>query len=166
MSRKQLEVASLIVLIVCHCGSMIVRASSVPLSSQTEVAESTGAGSGTRHAQNQYDLAQAISDAKGPGVTTIWLASDITLTHSLPLVNGPLQLLSAGSSARVTCSPSTPTFTALTILSPSFSMAGLTWADCGGVLNISSASQVSISHCSFEGSRYPTDVTVSSVPLQ
>lgn len=101
------------------------------------------------HAHTESDLAQAISAASGPDLTIITLPASITLTQALPSVMGPLQLISAGTSASITCSLAASTFTALTILSQSFSMSGLAWVGCSSVLNVTGASQVTIDSCSF-----------------
>lgn len=117
-------------------------------------------------AQDEVDLAHAISAATGPDLTIILLPASITLTQSLPsCVSGPLQLISAGSSTLIRCASNTSAFTALVVLAESFSMSGLTWAGCGGVISLSGASQVTISDCSFHGNGLPTNVTVSFADL-
>lgn len=117
-------------------------------------------GSVVIHAHNEAALAQAISAATGQVLTTILLPQSITLTQPLPSVTAPLQLLSDSSSVTISCSSNALAFTALTIFSQNFSMAGLTWVGFRAVLNVTGASQVTIDSCSFQGNGSPTTVTV------
>lgn len=127
---------------------------------QTHAAQSSGQPDSVIYAHNEADLAQAIASARAPGLTLILLPASVTLTQSLPTVTGPLQLLSAGGSALISCSVNSPAFTALTVTSDIFSMSGLTWAGCGGVISLTAVCQAVISNCSFQGNGSPSNVTV------
>lgn len=110
--------------------------------------------------QNESDLAQAISGAIGPNITSILVPASMIVTQALPKVTGPLKLSSAGSSAIISCSSASTGFTAMTILSESFSMSGLVWAGCSSVLNVTGACQVTIESCSFVGNNNAANVMV------
>lgn len=112
---------------------------------------------------NEAELSQAISAAKGPGLTTIVLPASIILTRALPNATGPLQLLNDGSSALISCYANASAFTALTIVSDSFSMTGLTWAGCGGVLYLNGASQITVNSCSFQENGSPANIMVRNL---
>lgn len=112
---------------------------------------------------NEAELADAISKALGPGTTIVLLPSNLTLTQSLPPVSGPLELSSStgGSRAVVACDANVATFTVFQLSPHSFTTRGLAWIGCGSVMNISSATQVAITDCSFQGaaSLYPATVS-------
>lgn len=96
---------------------------------------------------NEADLAQAIRAATGPGLTILALPASLILTKSLPDVVGPLQLINASSSAVITCISA---FTALSVSTQDFSMAGLTWKGCSSVLKVSGSINVAIQSCLFQ----------------
>ncbi|MEW5301128.1 MAG: hypothetical protein WDW36_004007 [Sanguina aurantia] len=96
---------------------------------------------------DEEGLAHAISDAAGPGTTVVLLPPQLTLTMALPSITAPFQLASAGGVATVTCATNAP---ALTILSESFSMSGITWEGCSGVLHITGASHITVDGCRFQ----------------
>lgn len=98
---------------------------------------------------NETDLAKQIARTTSP--TILVLPSNLTLTMALPLITGPLQLQSVGSTS-IRCT--SPGFTALTSVSESFSMRGVRWTGCGKVLMLQKAhsgadSNISISNCIF-----------------
>lgn len=115
------------------------------------------------YVKNESDLAQAISGAVGPEITSILLPASMTLTQALPKVIGPLELSSAGSSAFISCYSTGTAFTAMTILSESFSMSGLVWAGCSRVLNVTGACQVTIESCSFVSNNNSANAMVRGV---
>lgn len=121
------------------------------------------------HVHNESDLAQAISSttsgaSTGPGLTTILLPASLALNQALPMVTGPLNLISAGSSsALISCSAIAPAFTALTVLTGSFKMSGITWSGCNSVLDILSGNRITIDSCSFQGNITLTSFVVSAM---
>lgn len=96
---------------------------------------------------NEGDLAQAIAAATGSRTTTLRMPALLYLTKALPDVTGNLMLINANGTAVVTCSASG--FVALRVMASTFDMTGITWTSCTSVMDISSASQVTIDGSSF-----------------
>lgn len=96
---------------------------------------------------NETDLAQAITAATGSSTTTFLMPASLYLSKALPDVSGNLQLINAHGTALIACSASG--FLAIRVLAASFGMSGITWTGCTNILDISSASQVTIDGCSF-----------------
>lgn len=124
------------------------------------------AAASTFNVIDESDLAAKIALATGPNTTTLVLPSTLTLTKALPVLFGPVQLVSVPGGAVLSCQ--TPNFTALTINASSFDMSGLTWVSCGTVLVVNTTSlqhyglglfpapfyvNITIDSCNFRGNR-------------
>lgn len=99
---------------------------------------------------NEADLTQAIKAATGPSLTTLSLPASLVLTKSLPDAVGPLKLINAGNIAVISCASGATAFTALSVYTHDFGMAGITWQGCSSVLKVSGTINVTIASCLFQ----------------